>query len=290
MHQLPGRYVEKRSGRKLPARIQTILAISCCASFCFPDAYAEPAVHPYMTSKFMIQAGFFYPRGDLDLRVDGSISGENEEFDFDERLKFRQVDGIFTLEMKWRFGKKWSLGMQHFQEDRRHSVVLDTDIEWGDRVILAGSSVFAGSDFKLTRVFFGRSFDSALKYDYGLGLGIHRIEIGAFIGDDIMINFGDTAEVSASGPLPNIGGWYYYSPSENWNLGGRLDWLQVSVGDYAGGLINFSAGANYQLFKHVGIGLSYQIFSLNADIKNSNWRGRAENDFRGFAFNLTGIW
>ena len=290
MRQLSEIYVAGRSVRKLPARIRTFLAISCCASFCFANAYAESAVHPYMTSKFIIQAGFFYPRGDLDLRVDGSISGENEEFDFDERLKFRQVDGIFTLEMKWRFGKKWSLSMQHFQEDRGHSVVLDRDIEWGDQVILAGSSVFAGSDFKLTRIFFGRSFDSALKYDYGLGLGIHRIEIGAFIGDDIMTNFGDISAVSAAGPLPNIGGWYYYSPSENWSMGGRHDWLQVSVGDYAGGLINFSAGANYQLSKHFGIGLSYQVFSLNADVKNSNWRGRVENDFRGFSFNLTGMW
>ncbi len=168
--------------------------------------------------------------------------------------------------------------------------MLDTDIEWGDQVILAGSSVFAGSDFKLTRVFFGRAFDSALNYDYGLGLGIHRIEIDAFIGEDIIISFGETTEVSASGPLPNIGGWYYYSPSANWILGGRLDWFQVSVGDYAGGLVNFSVGANYQLFKHFGIGLNYQVFSLNADVKNSTWRGRVESTFRGFSINLTGNW
>lgn len=238
----------------------------------------------------MIQVGYYYPNENLNLRVDGSVGGENIEFDFDEQLGFSQQDDIFTLEMTWRFGEKWSLRMQHFQENRRQSVVLDTDIEWGDQVIESGSSVTAGSSQKLTRIFFGRAFDSALQFDYGIGIGIHRIEIEALIGENIIISFGETAAVNASGPLPNIGGWYYYSPNEKWHLGGRLDWFEASVGDYAGGLINVSAGANYQLFKHFGIGLNYQVISLNADVKSSNWRGRVENSFSGFSINLTGNW
>jgi hypothetical protein len=268
----------------------TFVAFSCFAFFGITNAFAESEVHPFLSSKFTIQAGYYYPTQDLRLRVDGSLGGENVEFDFDEQINLPQEDDVFTLEMTWRFGKKWSLRMQHFQENRRHSAVLDADIEWGDTVILAGSSVFAGSNFKLTRAFLGRSLDANPQYDYGLGIGVHRIEIDAFIGEDIMINFGETSSVSATGPLPNIGGWYYYSPSADWYFGGRLDWFQVSIGDYAGGLVNFSAGANYQLFEHFGIGLNYQIFSLNADVKSSNWRGRVESEFRGFSINLSGNW
>jgi len=208
------------------------VAFICFAFFGIPDAFAESAVHPFITSKFTVQAGLYYPTQDINLRVDGSLGG----------------------------------------------------------VLTAGSSVTGGTGQKITRMFFGRAFDSSLQYDYGLGIGIHRIEIEALIGEDIIINFGETAAVSASGPLPNIGGWYYYSPSEKWYLGGRLDWFQVSVGDYAGGLVNFSTGANYQMFKHVGIGLNYQIVSLNADVKNSNWRGRVESKFSGFSINLSGNW
>jgi len=265
-------------------------AFSCFAFFGIPGAFAESEVHPFLTSKFTIQAGYYYPTQNVRLRVDGSLGGENNEFDFDEQINLPQKDDVFTLEMTWRFGKKWSLRMQYFKENRRRSAVLDTDIEWGDTVIQAGSSVFAGSNFKLARAFFGREFDSNPKYDYGLGLGVHQIEIDAFIREDIIINFGEVSSVSATGPLPNIGGWYYYSPAADWYLGGRLDWFQVSIGDYAGGLVNFSAGANYQLFEHFGFGLNYQVFSLNADIKNSNWRGRVELEFRGFSINLSGNW
>jgi len=85
-------------------------------------------------------------------------------------------------------------------------------------------------------------------------------------------------------------GWYYYSPPEKWTLGGRLDWFQASVGDYARGLVNLSAGANYQLFKHFGVGLNEQIISLNADVRNSNWCGRVESEFNGFSINRSGNW
>jgi len=153
------------------------VAFICFAFFGIPDAFAESAVHPFITSKFTVQAGLYYPTQDINLRVDGSLGGENIEFDFDEQLGFRQEDDVFTLEMTWRFGRKWSLRMQHFQENRRSSVVVETDIEWGDRVLTAGSSVTGGTGQKITRMFFGRAFDSSLQYDYGLGIGICQISV-----------------------------------------------------------------------------------------------------------------
>ena len=192
--------------------------------------------------------------------------------------------------MTWRFGKKWSLRMQNFQEDRRHRFVVEEDIEWGDEVIQAGSNAFIGSDFKITRVFFARAFDTDPQVEYGIGLGIHWLETGAFIGVEVVDVATEFSAVDASGPLPNIGAWYYYSPSEKWYLGTRLDWLQVSLGDYAGRLINFSAGTNYQLSRHFGIGLNYQVFSLAVDVKKSDWRGQVETSYSGLYFSLSGNW
>ena len=247
-------------------------------------------MHPYLTDKFFVQAGVYYPTQDIKLRVNGSAGNENGEIDFDEQLKFSDADDIFVLEAMWRFGEKWSLRMQNFQENRRGAAVLEEDIEWGDEVIPAGSSASAGTDMKITRVFFGRAFDTDPRVEYGIGLGIHWLETGAFIGVEVIDVATEFSTVSASGPLPNIGAWYYYSPSEKWYLGGRLDWMEISLGDYAGRLINFSAGTNYQLTKHFGLGMNYQVFSLAADVKNSDWRGRVELLYDGLYFNLSGNW
>jgi hypothetical protein len=261
--------------------------------FCCGLALAdEPAdAHPFLSAKFNVQLGVYSPRRDITVRVDGSIAGENGSIDFDDELGARQRDDIFAAELIWRFGKKWSLRTQYFDSSGSKSSVLATDIEWGDDIIEAGSSVTAGTSFTLSRIFFGRSFDNSPKYDYGIGLGLHWLKTGAFIERDIIISFGEASTVSASGPLPNIGGWLYYSPSSKWLVGGRLDWLQASVGDYAGGILNLALGANYQLTDHFGVGAKYQVFELNADVKKSNiWRGRMNTEFEGAYVYLSGNW
>jgi hypothetical protein len=280
----------KMTNHTWPRQFRVFFAINCCVIFCLPDALAEPGVHPYLTDKFIAQVGVYFPQQDIKLRLDGSAGNENGEIHFDEQLNLRDDDDIFVLEMMWRFGEKWSLRMQNFQENRRSTAVLEEDIEWGDEVIQAGSSVSAGTNIKVTRIFFARAFDTDPQVEYGIGLGVHWLETGGFIGVEIIDTVTEFSAVSASGPLPNIGAWYYYSPSEKWYLGGRLDWLEVSLGDYAGRLINFSVGTNYQLTRHFGVGMNYQVFSLAADIKKSSWHGRIELIYDGLYFNLSGNW
>ena len=266
------------------------LAALCVVLYLSDNATADADIHPFLTDKFYIQVGAYYPTQELKIRYDASIGTENREVDFGNEFGLKESDDVFVLEVTWRFGKKWSLRMQHFQEDRRSGSVLEDDVEWGDVTIGAGSSVVTGSNFELTRMFFGRTFDSSPRHDFGVGLGIHRMETGAFIFRDIIVNFGETSAVSASGPLPNIGTWYSYSPAEKWYLGGRLDWFEASIGDYSGGLVNFAAGVNYQLFNHFGVGLNYQLFTLKADVKKTSWRGSINTTFEGLYVYLSGNW
>lgn len=265
-------------------------SVCCFLSF---DVVAETSdnIHPFIADKFYLQLGIFSPKKDIDIRFDGSIGGENDPIDFEEQLKLAATEDIFSWEFVWRFGEKWSLRTQHFQSKREQKVVLEEDIEWGDGIIRAGSSVSAGTGLELTRVFFGWSLESPENVDFGVGLGLHLLNTDAFINRDVITDFGEVSAVSASGPLPNIGAWYYYSPSKQWVLGGRLDWFEASVGDYAGRIFNFAIGANYQFSTNVGIGLNYQLFSLGADIKKSAvWRGRLETAFQGTYVYLSGSW
>ena len=52
--------------------------------------------------------------------------------------------------------------------------------------------------------------------------------------------------------------------------------LDASVGDYSGDILNSSVGVNFQLFKHLALGLFYPYFSLNVDVDSSDWIGTAE--------------
>ena len=270
------------------------LAVFVAAIACLPGpnvfAQDDSGVHPFLTSKYLIQAGVYFPSKDFRFGVDGSLSGAENDFDFDRSTGLNTDDNVFALEFTWRFGKKWSARFHYFTTDQTNSAVLEEDIQWRDETILAGSSVKVGANFDLTRVFFGRSFGSSEKVDFGVGLGVHWLEIGVFIEPDVMTTFGDVSAASVSGPLPNFGTWYYYSPSPKWFIGGRLDWLDAQIDKYEGGILNFAAGVNYQMFRHVGIGVKYQLIRLDVDIDEDKWHGSAKLDFDGAFVYLSGNW
>ncbi len=253
-------------------------------------ANADDEVHPFIDSKYSIGVGAFFPSKDLKLRVDGSVAGPGREFDFNRATRLGDDDELFQAEFKWRYTQKWSMRLQHFTSENSGRAVLREDVTWQDQTILAGSNISAGSSFDLTRVFFGRSLDRRQNVDTGVGMGLHWLDIGAFIRAEINMTATDRSAATVSGPLPNIGAWYYYSPSAKWFIGGRFDWLEASVDKYDGGIVNMSAGVNYQLFENVGLGLNYQFIRLNVDIDNDRWRGSVDLDFDGAFVYLSANW
>ena len=242
-------------------------------------------LHPYLESGFSLDVGVFFPDRKLDLRVNGSLAGINDEIDFDEGIRLGSADETFAAELSWRFRGKWSVVGQYFKSTDSARAVLEEDIEWGNVVFGAGSNAAVGTNFSLTRIFFGRQLDTSKSHDIGIGGGLHWLEMGTFIEGEILINGTPTASrqsVSESAPLPNIGAWYKYSISPRWALRTRLDLLSADVGDYDGFLLNVALGVNFQAFEHFGFGVNYNYFELDISIDKTNWRGNIETIYDGF--------
>jgi hypothetical protein len=257
-------------------------------------ALAQSDVHPYMIDDFVLQGGAFLPRMSLDLSVDGSLTGEHPPLEFEGGVGARENDELFAAELVWRFGERWSFRGQYFEGGRNAAKVLDQDVEWGDAVFEQGSFVAAGTSLEITRFFFARDFSKSPQHEFGIGLGLHRMGFEFSLTGDIVVNgqpfVAETRAVSAVAPLPNIGTWYAYSPSEKWVFDVRLDWLDASIGEYSGVLINSAVGANYQVFKHLGVGIKLQRFSLKFDVDKSDWHGRLKLTYQGLYLYLSGNW
>jgi hypothetical protein len=251
-------------------------------------------LHPYLANKFSLDVGMFFPDRQFEIGVDGPINSVAGDIDFETQFGLKKSDDLFALNFGWKFGKKWELGAQYFESDGQRSRALEEDVEWGDYVFGAGTGVTAGLDFLVIRAFFGRNFDSADHHDFGVGLGIHYMEIGAFIEGLAILN-GQQAgfrreSVKAEAPLPNIGAWYVRSLSDRWAVRARLDWLSASVGDYDGTLINASAGINYRLFRNAGLGLSYNLFRLDVGVDDNGWRGDVNTTYKGLFVHASISW
>lgn len=242
------------------------------------------AYHPMLSDRFSLGIGLFRPSKDFVLRVDGQVPGE--AIDFDQELDAKDSETTGSLDLTWHFGEKWSVSGQYWTVNSGARWQLDEDLEWEDLVFKEGTFAEVGVDLDVIRVFFGRQFFTRPGHEFGAGLGLHWLEIDAFIAGQIIVDdLLDTefrrSSVSAEAPLPNIGAWYIYSWSPKWAFTTRLDWLSASLGDYSGGLANAQSGVHYQLFKYTGIGLSWNYFNLNIDVDKSDWRGKVESSQSG---------
>ena len=262
---------------------------------------AEP-IHPYLGNKFFASVGIFLPdqntRMGLESSVDVSLPdpepAPNKTIDFEETFDFRDSDETFSAEIGWRFGEKWQLRGQYFGVDNSSRLTLEEDVEWGDYVFNEGTFVGAGSDYQITRLFFGRTFKSSPKSELGLGIGAHILDISAYVNGNAMVDGIDVGfrqeRASVSAPLPNFGAWYMHAFSDKWAATVRVDWLSASVREYDGHIINSALSVGYALTDHFGIGLAYNFFELDVRVDDPDWTGRITSRFDGPYVSLTGYW
>jgi len=251
--------------------------------------------HPYLSDSFTVSLGAMRSSNSFKLESDlGDDIGD--EIDFDDTLDVSDHTTFFNGQIKWKFGstKKWSIAGQYFSNNAKGSTVLTEDVEWDGLIFKEGSFVASGVKLSVARLFLGRSLIKNDRNDFGIGVGIHTLKMKAFIEGEIKID-DETSEfqrgdVDVSQPLPNIGGWYLFSPAKRWLLHARVDWISANIGDYDGGMWNTNIGVNFQAFDHVGFDLSWQYFNVNVNVDSDDWTGGADMTYSGPVFSITGNW
>jgi hypothetical protein len=252
--------------------------------------------HPELSDSFTISLGAFKSDHAFKISAEGSEGDIDDEIDFGKSVGVDESATILNAQFRWKFGaeRKWSLWGQYFKNKDTGEAELNEDVEWEDVIFGEGSFVGAGVTIEIMRLFIGRSFVKTQQSDFGVGIGLHNLDISSYIEGDVLIDDIESGfqrvENSGSQPLPNIGAWYNFSPAKKWLIQGRVDWISANVGDYDGTLWNFNAGVNYQAFRHVGFGLSYQYFDLDLDIDNSDWRGNVNMRYSGPMLSATFSW
>lgn len=246
--------------------------------------------NPLLEDKFFIEAGLFNPSKELKLSADGSIV--NDEIDFGETFKLTDNESTFFFRVDWRFAKKWKVSAEYFGIDNGNRLTLDQDIEFEDITFEKGSTVRAGITMNIWRIFFGRQLLSREKHLLGVGLGVHAMNIGAFVEGEILTSVNDLEferrRVSALVPLPNVGGWYLWGPHPRWMLGARVDWFGLTIDEYSGGLWNIAPQVKFQIIENLGIGVDYRFFYVNANVRQESWKGSFNMDFTGPVFTIHG--
>lgn len=257
----------------------------------------DSAYHPALTDPFEFSVGAFRSDNSFKMRAEGkTVNIDGDDIDFGNSVGVDEGSTLANVQLGWNFGKarKWTLMGQYFANDASGSATLEEDVEWQDVVFKEGTFVDAGVKIEVIRLFVGRSLFKNEQSDFGIGAGIHNLDLSAYIGGEIITEEVDTGyrrvKASNSAPLPNIGAWYRFSPTKRWLLFGRIDWISADIGDYDGSLWNTNIGFDYQFTDHFGGALYWQYFELDLNVTKSDWKGGAALKYNGPVLGVTFNW
>lgn len=250
--------------------------------------------HPILKDRFNFGAGVFYPSKTFEIKAEGSIQGDNpnDNFDFGAAFDLDNSEATFFGGFDWRFAKKWKLGFEYFGLSNENKVSLEEDFEWEDIIFKEGTGVKGGVKINIYRAFIGRIFTSGNKHEFGGGLGAHTMSVKAYIAAQLNVNddeySGESSSKSITLPLPNLGIWYYFTPTSKLALTARFDVFAISINEFSGSLWDVTPGIQYQFFKHIGASLNYRYIKLNAGFDSSDWTGDVNIIFQGPSLTVTG--
>ncbi len=246
--------------------------------------------HPILIDKYQFGIGMFYPSKSIEIGVDGSVP--NEDIEFGKDFGFNNTELTLFLGFDWHFSKKWKLSFEYFSLNNSNKRVLEEDIMWDDFIFEKGSNVKGGINFKMYRTYVGRIFTKGQKHEFGGGIGIHAMNVSAFLEGDVLTSEGDhsfeKSRKTITIPLPNLGLWYFYTPNKKLALTARFDVFAISIGEYSGSLWDITPGISYQVFKHVGVALNYRYLNIGAKFDSTDWKGNVDIIFQGPSFTITG--
>ena len=253
--------------------------------------------HPFLSTKFQMGLGVYAPT------KKHSIGAASSDDDIEESLDSSENQTTGLLNFRWRYTENWSFQANLWKTSTDSRDTLDKDFPFqgddGEEVVfLKDSFIGSGLDTSIARLFWGRSFYRKPNTDWGVGLGLHVMEIDAFVEGQISVAgpLGTESEfrresASVTAPLPNLGIWYMYSWSPKWVVTTRLDWLDVTFDQFSGRMLDASVGVNYQMSDHFGVGLAVNAFDLNVTVDgDEGWSGDVETSQYGPRLNLTWNW
>ena len=124
--------------------------------------------HPFLSDTLYASLGAFRPKKDVGLGLsDGSA--------ISEEVDATDTETTGSLSFRWRYTENWSLWAQYWSTNSSSEAVLKKDAVWDDVTFRAGSSIEAGIDSSIMRVFFGRSLFRKAQSEWGVGgIGIEK--------------------------------------------------------------------------------------------------------------------
>jgi len=222
---------------------------------------------------FEIRAGLYKNNIDSKIIRGPTGGGPPEEVELEDVLGVNRKDNVMHLEGIVRFAHFHRFQVGYFELGRDSSTVLLEDLEIGDEIFPAGTTIEVDSDLETWRLAYGFSLMNDAQKEVGLLVGIHMTEVDARV---VGTETGQRVESKIDTPLPVIGAFGSVALGEKTDLGARLEIFRMEFDVYEGSLNAFYLGVNHYFTDTIGAGIGYNYYAMNLDSPEQGLRGSVE--------------
>jgi hypothetical protein len=250
---------------------------------CAPSAVAED--FNLITAKGSASLGTFFNSNDLKIRVDGETGDTGTVIDWEntfgggEKTRFR-LDGV------WRFNEKHHMRVMLTDYSKSNTETLEQDIEWGDDYIRAGSTATGKVGFSIAEVAYEYAFKHKENMELAVTAGIHYTTFEAKLTANLDTSVGDLegklgGKASVDAPLPVLGARGMWRLGGDFYLDAMIQWFALSIDEYDGSILNYRGAVIWQPKQWVGVGVGYDSFNVDVDVKKDSFTGSMDWIYSG---------
>jgi hypothetical protein len=247
---------------------------------------AVPARAQTLDDKVWIQGSAYRP--DVSTEISAASVAHPAvatTIDLESDLDLADRETVPAVYAGWRINRHFQIAAEYYSLDRAGAATLAHDITFADVTYPAAATIASKFNTDIYRLTIGYVFMRRKTFEFGGALGFHVTDFDVSLSGQGSIG-GATAATeirrkTVLAPLPTLGLFGTFEPVRRLTLGGRVDYLQLKLGDYKGRLINTQATISYRVIKHVGIGLMYRYVDYHLDVSKPNWLGDVGYKFHG---------
>ncbi len=219
-------------------------------------------------NKVEIRIGGYLGSRDTDFALSVSDGTANATINIEDDLGIKSDMKVFRAEAIYRLAPKHRLKLGYFRISRSGLRIIDETLNIGDETFdidLKVQSKFSDSiiSFGYTYLFV---YDPA--WEFGASIGVHLQKNAAEISAvDIVKLVSDSVTLPL--PLLGVNGQWNISPRFRLLASGEVFFLKID--NYKGSLYDISLGVEYDITKHFGLGLGFNMIEIDVNSRGNDF-------------------
>ncbi len=232
-----------------------------------------------LPDRFLLRGGYAYAFGtDIRFAYNGPEIGLGPSIDFNRTLGGETSGDAIRVDGRFRFNPRHSLTGTWYRLSFDGTKNIDAEVETDELIFQAGAELNTTLSLSLYRLMYNYSFFHNEKVELAFSPGLYLANIKLRLNGSAAVQADNqTASATAAGessdltlPLPSIGGYVVYNITPRLSSEIRADWFWLQVGGFTGSMLEFYAGLDYRLFKHLGLGAAYDRVIVDVSLEDQD--------------------